>query len=73
MCFLINWSLNEDKEPNLTTNYRSSIAKRFANYALKTEMEEVIKILQALCFGIRGARRLKINKWAWRPGSSSLL
>jgi hypothetical protein len=38
---LINGSLNEDKEPNLTTNHISPRAKRFANYALKTGMEEV--------------------------------
>jgi hypothetical protein len=38
---LINRSLNEDKEPNLTTNHRSPRAKRFANYALKTGMEGV--------------------------------
>jgi hypothetical protein len=38
---LINGSLNEDKESNLTTNHRSSWAKRFANYALKTGMEGV--------------------------------
>jgi hypothetical protein len=38
---LINGSLNEDKETNLTTNHRSPRAKRFTNYALKTEMEGV--------------------------------
>jgi hypothetical protein len=38
---LINGSLNEDKESNLTTNYRSTRAKRFINYALKTGMEGV--------------------------------
>jgi hypothetical protein len=38
---LINGSLNEDKEPNFTTNHRSPRAKRFANYALKTGMEGV--------------------------------
>jgi hypothetical protein len=38
---LINGSLNEDKEPNLTTNHRSPWAKRFANYALTTGMEGV--------------------------------
>jgi hypothetical protein len=39
---LINRSLNEDKELNLTTNHRSPRAKRFANYALKTGMEGVV-------------------------------
>jgi hypothetical protein len=33
-----------DKEPNLTTNYRTPRAKRFANYALKIGMEGVIAI-----------------------------
>jgi hypothetical protein len=41
---LINGSLNEEKELNLTTNHRSPRAKRFTNYALKTEMEEVISL-----------------------------
>jgi hypothetical protein len=40
---LINGSLNEDKEPNLTTNHRSPRAKRFANYALKTGMKGVAR------------------------------
>jgi hypothetical protein len=39
---LINESLNEDKEPNLTTNHRTPRAKRFTNYALKTGMEGVL-------------------------------
>jgi hypothetical protein len=38
---LINGSLNEDKELNLTINHRSPRAKRFVNYALKTGMEGV--------------------------------
>jgi hypothetical protein len=41
---LINGSLNKDKESNLTTNHRSPRAKRFANYALKTGMEEVFAV-----------------------------
>jgi hypothetical protein len=44
---LINGSLNEDKELNLTTNHRSPRAKRFVNYALKTRMEGVIVITGA--------------------------
>jgi hypothetical protein len=40
---LINGFLNEDKELNLTTNHRPPRAKRFANYALKTGMEGVLK------------------------------
>jgi hypothetical protein len=39
---LIIESLNENKEPNLTTNLRSPRAKRFANYALKTGTEGVL-------------------------------
>jgi hypothetical protein len=39
---LINEYLNEDKEPNITTNHRSPRAKRFTNYALKTGMEGVL-------------------------------
>jgi hypothetical protein len=39
---LINGSLNKDKVPNLTTNHISPMAKRFANYALKTRMEGVL-------------------------------
>jgi hypothetical protein len=39
--FLINESLNEDKELNLTTNHRSPWAKEFANCVLKTGMEGV--------------------------------
>jgi hypothetical protein len=42
---LINGSLNEDKEPNLTTNHRSPRAKRFVNYALKTGMQGVLYLL----------------------------
>jgi hypothetical protein len=42
---LINGSLNEDKELNLTTNHRSPRAKKFANYALKTGMEGVVGII----------------------------
>jgi hypothetical protein len=38
---LINRFLNEDKEPNLTTNHKSPRAKRFTNYALKTGMDGV--------------------------------
>jgi hypothetical protein len=45
---LINGSLNEDKELNLTTNHRSPRAKRFANYALKTGMEGVFEIIEQL-------------------------
>jgi hypothetical protein len=39
---LINRSLNEDKEPNLTTNHKSPMTKRFANYAFKTGAERVL-------------------------------
>jgi hypothetical protein len=39
---LINESLNDEKEPNLTTNHRSPRAKRYANYALKTGTEGVL-------------------------------
>jgi hypothetical protein len=39
---LINESLNEDKELNLTTNLKLPKVKRFTNYALKTGMEGVI-------------------------------
>jgi hypothetical protein len=38
---LINESLNEDKEPNFTTNHISHRDKIFANYALKTGMKGV--------------------------------
>jgi hypothetical protein len=47
---LINGSLNEDKELNLTTNHRSPRAKRFANYALKTGMEGVLQFLDYSIF-----------------------
>jgi hypothetical protein len=45
---LINGSLNENKELNLTTNHRSPRAKRFANYALKIGMEGVAKITNSI-------------------------
>jgi hypothetical protein len=45
---LINGSLNEDKELNLTTNHRSPRAKRFANYALKTGMEGVLPTMEVV-------------------------
>jgi hypothetical protein len=38
---LINGSLNEDKELNLTTNHSSPRANRFVNYTLKTRMDGV--------------------------------
>jgi hypothetical protein len=53
---LINGSLNEDKEPNLTTNHRSPWAKRFANYALKIGMEGVVLPL------FQGKRCTRISK-----------
>jgi hypothetical protein len=42
---LINGSLNEDKELNVTTNHRSPRAKIFANYALKTRMEGIYIVI----------------------------
>jgi hypothetical protein len=38
----ISGSLNENKEPNLTTNHRLPRAKRFVNYAFKTGKEGVV-------------------------------
>jgi hypothetical protein len=43
---LINVLLNEDNEPNSTTNHRSPRAKRIANYAVKIGIEGVLCIIR---------------------------
>jgi hypothetical protein len=51
---LINESLNDEKELNLTTNHSSPRAKKYTNYALKTETEGVLSPRSKLVWRMEG-------------------